>query len=139
MAHLSARISAAAEEVFAALEPTAIQESDEVYLRTGSGPIVKIRDELMDVKVLQAVSPEGLEQWIPVMKEGFPLAATDVAKVFAMLEIAPPPLDRDSYTLDQLLSEVLASHPQVERGADPQETCALHVARLHGRGDRSAG
>ena len=30
-----------------------------------------------------------------------------------MLEIAPPPLDRDSYTLDQFLSEVLASHPEV--------------------------
>ncbi len=73
----------------AALEPTAIQESDEVYLRTGSGPIVKIRDGLMDVKVLQDVSSEGLEQWVPVMKEGFPLAATDVENVFAMLEIDP--------------------------------------------------
>ena len=103
----------AAEEVFAALEPTAIQESDEVYLRTGSGPIVKIRDGLMDVKVLQGVSPEGLEQWVPVMKEGFPLAATDVENVFAMLEIDPPSLHRDSYTLDQFLSEVLGSHPQV--------------------------
>lgn len=103
----------AAEEVFAALEPTGIQESDEVYLRTGSGPIVKIRDELMDVKVLQEVSPEGLEQWVPVMKEGFPLAATDVTKIFAMLEIDPPPLNRDSYTLDQFLPEVLGSHPQV--------------------------
>jgi exopolyphosphatase/guanosine-5'-triphosphate,3'-diphosphate pyrophosphatase len=103
----------AAESMFAALEPTAVQESDEVYLRTGSGPIVKIRDELMDVKVLQAVSPEGLEQWVPVMKEGFPLAATDVAKVLEMLEIAPPTLERDSYTLDQLLSEVITPHPEV--------------------------
>ena len=103
----------AAEEVFATLEPTGIQESDEIYLRTGSGPIVKIRDELMDVKVLQAVSPEGLEQWVPVMKEGFPISAADVSKVFAMLEIAPPTLNRDSYTLDQFLSEVLASHPEV--------------------------
>ena len=102
-----------AEDVFAALEPTAVQESDEVYLRTGSGPIVKIRDGLMDVKVLQAVSPEGLEQWVPVMKEGFPLSAEDVAKVFVMLEIAIPPLHRDSYTLDQFLTEVLESHPEV--------------------------
>ena len=102
-----------AEEVFTALEPTAIQESDEVYLRTGSGPIVKIRDELMDVKVLQAVSPEGLEQWVPVMKEAFPLSAADVAKVFAMLEVATPPLHRDSYALDQFLTEVLGSHPEV--------------------------
>lgn len=103
----------AAEEVFAALEPMTIQASDEVYLRTDSGPIVKIRDELMDVKVLQAVSPEGLEQWIPVIKEGFPLAATEVSKVFDLLEIAPPPLDRASYTLDQLLSEVISPLPQI--------------------------
>ena len=102
-----------AEEVFATLEPTAIQESDEIYLRTGSGPIVKIRDELMDVKVLQAVSSQGLEQWVPVMKEGFPLSASNVSKVFAMLEIASPEVNRDSYTLDQFLSEVLASHPEV--------------------------
>ncbi|MGH8949207.1 MAG: Ppx/GppA family phosphatase, partial [Acidimicrobiia bacterium] len=43
----------------------------------------------------------------------FPLAAADVSKVFALLEIAPPPLNRDSYTLDQFLDEVLSSHPQV--------------------------
>jgi exopolyphosphatase/guanosine-5'-triphosphate,3'-diphosphate pyrophosphatase len=103
----------AAEEVFAALEPTGVQESDEIYLRTGSGPIVKIRDDLMDVKELQAVSPEGLEQWVPVMKEGFPLPAADVSKVFAMLEIDSPQLDRDSYTPDQFLSEVIEPHPEV--------------------------
>ncbi len=102
-----------AEDLFAALEPTAVQESDEVYLRTGSGPIVKIRDGLMDVKVLQAVSPEGLEQWVPVMKEGFPLSAADVSKVFEMLAIDLPALDRNPYTLDQLLSEVISPHPQV--------------------------
>jgi exopolyphosphatase/guanosine-5'-triphosphate,3'-diphosphate pyrophosphatase len=103
----------AAEGVFAALEPTGVQESDEVYLRTGSGPIVKIREDLMDVKELQAVSPEGLEQWVPVMKEGFPLSAADVTKVFGMLEIAPPQLDRDTYTAGQLLSEVIEPHPEV--------------------------
>ena len=103
----------AAEAVFAALEPTGIQESDEIYLRTGSGPIVKIRDELLDVKVLQAVSPDGLEQWVPVMKQAFPILAADVSKVFAMLEIAPPKLNRDSYTLEQFLSEVLGSHSEL--------------------------
>ena len=80
-----------AEEVFAALEPMAIQESDEIYLRTGSGPIVKIRDGLIDVKVLRAVSPEGLEQWIPVMKEGFPWQRR-IWRRFVMLDIASPPL-----------------------------------------------
>ena len=33
--------------------------------------------------------------------------------MFAMLEIATSPLHRDSYTLDQFLTEVLESHPEV--------------------------
>jgi len=102
-----------AEAVFAALDPEAIQESDELYMRTGSGPIVKIRSGLMDVKVLKEVSAAGLEQWTPVLKEAFPLAAADVSRVFSMLDIDAPGLARDTYTLDQLLSEVIAPHPRV--------------------------
>ena len=105
----------------------------------GVGPIVKISDELMDVKVLHAVSPEGLEQWVPVMKEGFPLSAADVSTVLAMLEIDPSPLDRDAYTLEQFLSEVVAPHPEVSAVPIHKRAGALHVGWLHGRGDRSAG
>ena len=42
-----------AEERFAALTPGAVQESDEVYLVGGAGDNVKVRADLMDVKVLR--------------------------------------------------------------------------------------
>ena len=41
-----------AETRFSALTPSGVQESDEVYLVGGAGDNVKIRDDLMDIKVL---------------------------------------------------------------------------------------
>ena len=41
---------------------------------------VKVRDGLMDVKHLERVDDDGLEQWRPVLKAAFPLAAADVAR-----------------------------------------------------------
>ena len=65
----------AAEEAFAALPVERVQESDELYLLAeDSDASVKVRDGLMDVKHLEAVDDDGLEQWVPVMKGTFPLA-----------------------------------------------------------------
>ena len=63
-----------ADAAFAALTPTGVQESDELYLLSGAGDNVKVRADLMDIKILVEVNPDGLEQWRPVMKAGFPLA-----------------------------------------------------------------
>jgi exopolyphosphatase / guanosine-5'-triphosphate,3'-diphosphate pyrophosphatase len=97
-----------AETRFAALTPTGVQESDELYLLAGAGDNVKIRDGLMDIKVLREVDLEGLERWEPVVKRGFPLTAADVTQVFAALDLASPPLERSTYTLDQFLDELVA-------------------------------
>ena len=64
-----------AEAAFGRLESTGIQESDEVYLLAGARNGVKVRDDLMDVKVLREVSSEGLERWEPVLKASFPMSA----------------------------------------------------------------
>jgi exopolyphosphatase/guanosine-5'-triphosphate,3'-diphosphate pyrophosphatase len=96
----------AADAQFAALTPTGIQESDELYLLSGAGDNVKVRADLMDIKVLVEVNPDGLEQWRPVMKAGFPLAAADVAKVFEALRLDTPALVRDAYTLDAFVAEL---------------------------------
>ncbi len=96
----------AAEAHFAALAPGAVQESDELYLLSGEGDNVKVRDDLMDIKVFREVNADGLERWEPVMKAGFPLAATDVARVLGALRLAVPPLARESYTLDQFVEEL---------------------------------
>ena len=42
----------AAERRFAAIEPTGIQESDELYLVSDTDANVKVRFDLMDVKIL---------------------------------------------------------------------------------------
>ena len=102
-----------AEERFAALKPKRVEDSDETYLlSTRSDASVKIRGGVMDVKHLEAVNDDGLEQWLPILKGGFPLRAGDAAAVFDELGIAPVPLDRDTYTLDQLIDGVVSPHPE---------------------------
>jgi exopolyphosphatase / guanosine-5'-triphosphate,3'-diphosphate pyrophosphatase len=98
----------AGERAFAALTPERVQESDEIYLVGREGDTVKVRDGLMDIKVLREVDENGLEQWTPVMKAEFPIPATDVPRVFEGLHEATPPMDRAEYTLDQFLDELIA-------------------------------
>ena len=95
-----------AERRFAELTPGAVQESDELYFIGGRGANVKVRDDLMDIKVLQEVGADGLERWEPVMKKAFPLPAADAAKVFASLHLTAPQLVRDAYTLEQFVGEL---------------------------------
>ena len=85
-----------AEDHFAALTPREVKESDELYFLSADGDTVKVRDGLMDIKVLKEVNADGLEQWTPVMKSAFPLPRTDVAKVFEALRLDTPPLARDA-------------------------------------------
>ena len=62
-----------ADERFAALSRERVEESDEIYLLSiASDASVKVRDGLLDVKLLQAVNDDGLEQWKPVLKAGLP-------------------------------------------------------------------
>jgi len=80
-----------AEGKFAALTAERVQESDEVYVLSTKGDAsVKVRDELMDVKHLEHVNEDGLEQWIPVLKGGFPLVAADAETLFAALGVSGP-------------------------------------------------
>lgn len=94
----------AAETRLAALMPDGVQESDEIYLLTGTGDNVKVRAGLMDIKVLREVNADGLEQWTPVMKAAFPLSSADAAKTIESLRIPVPSLSRASYTLDELIA-----------------------------------
>jgi exopolyphosphatase/guanosine-5'-triphosphate,3'-diphosphate pyrophosphatase len=92
-----------AETQLVALTPEGMQESDEVYLLSGAGGNVKVRADLMDIKLLQLVNADGLEQWTPVMKAGFPLPAAEVVKVFESLQLPLPALARASYTFDAFI------------------------------------
>jgi len=98
-----------ADRRFRALPPGKVLESDELYLLSPKVDAnVKIRDRLMDIKTLEQVNDDGLEQWRPVMKSGFPLPAAEVAKVCAALDVAPLSAG-EAYSLEQLQAEL--AHP----------------------------
>jgi exopolyphosphatase/guanosine-5'-triphosphate,3'-diphosphate pyrophosphatase len=91
-----------------ALEVERIQESDELYvLSRHGGATVKVRDDLIDVKELEGVDPDGLEQWKPTLKAPFPLSTANVGYALQMLGVEPSMLERDVYALDELLEDVL--------------------------------
>lgn len=115
----------AAESLLTRGDAERVQESDEVYLLSeNSDASVKVRDDLMDVKRLEAVDGSGLEQWRPVLKAPFPLAAADVALVLDALGVSGPELARETYTLEQLVAELVLPNPAL---AD----VAVHKRRAH--------
>ncbi len=103
-----------AEARLGALEPTKVDDSDELYIISirveGS---IKVRGGQLDVKRLEEVNDDGLEQWRPVAKAEFPLDAADVASLLGSLDVTASSLDRDTYGLDQLIEEVIAPHEEL--------------------------
>src|SRR5215470_2513360 len=101
-----------AEARLASLQPERVQESDDLYLLSpASDASVKVRGGLMDVKQLERVDDDGLEQWMPVLKAPFPLAAADVGFVLDVLGTAVAQLGRDAYSLEELLAELAQARP----------------------------
>jgi exopolyphosphatase/guanosine-5'-triphosphate,3'-diphosphate pyrophosphatase len=106
-----------------------VQESDELYLLSQeTDASAKVRDGLMDVKRLEAVDGSGLEQWRPVLKGLFPLGTADVQTVLGALGVSAPQLARETYTLEQLVAEVVEADPAL--AAVP-----VHKRRAHYRLD----
>ena len=102
---------AAADEVFGTRAPDRVEESDEVYvLSTRSDASVKVRDGLMDVKRLEEVDEDGLEQWAPVMKADFPIARAEVETVFERLRVEAPEPARDAYGYDELVDTLVGRY-----------------------------
>jgi exopolyphosphatase/guanosine-5'-triphosphate,3'-diphosphate pyrophosphatase len=100
------------ENPFAGYEPSGTQESDEIYLLSpDSSENVKVRDGLLDIKKFQRANADGLEQWKPVLKHGFPLPMAAVMSMFNVLGVTSPTLARGDYTLQQLTDELVASVP----------------------------
>lgn len=104
-----------ADERFAVLKVEKVQESDELYLLSPvTDANVKIRDGLMDLKVLEQTSEAGLEQWRPVMKAMFPLSTDEVNRVCAALGVRRPSVARDAFTLEHLRVELTAPTRRVQ-------------------------
>lgn len=102
-----------AEAAFSAMTSVQTTDSDELYLLAPGSTNVKVRDDLLDIKVLQEIDGSGLEQWMPVLKQAFPLGRAEVVRVFDALGVDAAGLARDSYSLDQLLEELVESSRSV--------------------------
>ena len=104
------------ESFFGGVSSKRVEESDEIYVLSVRGTdAVKFRNELMDVKHLLEVNDDGLEQWVPVMKTGFPVSATDVGSVLRALRVDAQSsrLARAAYTLPEFLDDVVGPHPDL--------------------------
>src|SRR3954464_8096254 len=75
-----------AERRFETYPPGAVAESDETYLLSLDREVsAKIRDGLMDVKVLEQQREDGLQQWRPIMKAEFPISAAEATTLLDAL------------------------------------------------------
>ena len=95
-------------------QPKDVQDSQELYfLSSVADENVKVRDQLMDIKTLEQVNSDGLEQWKPVMKAGFPLAVADVDEGLQGLGVAAPTVTRPAYTMEQFVEELVKAEPRL--------------------------
>ena len=95
-----------AEEKIKAYEMGNFKKSEEKYiLSRNSNDNTKIRDNLMDIKSLKQVNEDKLEQWYPVMKEGFPLSKEKIAELCTdYFKVAVPEMDKDAYTYAEFVA-----------------------------------
>jgi exopolyphosphatase / guanosine-5'-triphosphate,3'-diphosphate pyrophosphatase len=103
-----------AEKRLEELNPTKVAESEELYVLSSRGDwSIKVRGGHLDVKRLEQVSDDGLEQWRPVARAGFPIAAAEIASLLAAVGATVSTLRRDAYELDQLVEELVRPSPHL--------------------------
>jgi exopolyphosphatase / guanosine-5'-triphosphate,3'-diphosphate pyrophosphatase len=85
--------------------------SDEIYLVSLSADdcTAKIRSDLLDIKVLLKVERE-MEQWSPILKSAFPLAASAIVRLYDALKLEEPRLFKPGYTMDEFLTDAIANN-----------------------------
>jgi len=77
------------------------KSSEKYILSANSNENCKVRDELMDIKSLQQINDDKLEQWYPTLKEGFPLSQETITMLcndFFKVEV--PAMDKDAYDFE---------------------------------------
>ena len=98
-----ARSVPSADAVFETMVP-AVEESEELYLLAPGADNVKVRDGLMDVKVLRETDTSGLQRWEPILKAPFPLDHEAALTVFQSLRRPLPDLPPEGLTLEAVLT-----------------------------------
>ncbi len=91
------------------------RQSEEIYIMSNGNDEnnTKLRDNKMDIKCF-VKELEGFEQWNPLAKFNFPLAAERIQKeLFPAFSVECPELKRNEYTQDQFIEEIVDAHPQL--------------------------
>lgn len=92
-----------------------VRHIQETYLLCArSNHNAKIREGLMDLKWRKQVDRFGLELWDPVLKTTFPCDPEALLQLFGGWSIPLPGLDRDAYSQQQFLEEIVAPHPDLQ-------------------------
>ncbi len=96
----------------------------------------KVRDNKMDIKSLQQVNEDGLEQWKPILKVDFPLPKEQLLEVYKVFRLTPPKLDRDVYSFEDFIALATANPRilvfEVEKVRDlyDVDTCIVEYATV---------
>ncbi len=87
---------------------TRLIKSDEIYLiHDSSGQNLKIRDDLLNIKLLLEVNASKLERWIPSLKAEFPLSRDDLQTFYRATDSPIPPDLKDSYSKQAFMAELI--------------------------------
>ena len=111
-------------------------ESSEVYLASANAEgNAKIRDEKIDIKILQQRSKDGLEQWKPALKASFPLSAAQVTEVYRALNLAALPGGGEAGLADMLRlldqdEEAWVIHVDKVRDLYDVDGCIVEASRV---------
>jgi hypothetical protein len=120
------------------LKATSVRSGTEVYVTGPHGyDNVKVRDGELEIKTLAHTTPDGLQQWLLVHKEAFPIDLARVRDVFARLGVACPELHRARYSVDQWMTEAVDRAPELtacqvskERHGSTIDGCLVEIAYL---------
>jgi len=104
-----------AESKIKAYECTREVESSEVYiLSKKSGQNIKVRDTLMDIKVLREVNADTLEQWFPIMKATFPIAKSEMVEVFKAAGVEVDLSSAEEIDFNDFIAKYVDSNPDLK-------------------------
>lgn len=104
-----------AEENIQKHECTRVLESSEIYfLSRNSDQNIKVRDDLMDIKILKEINSDALEQWFPVMKASFPIETPEIREVLLNAKVELEVGDDLSLSLEDFIAQIIDPNPNLK-------------------------
>lgn len=104
-----------AEENIKKHECTRVIESSEIYfLSKNSDQNIKVRSDLMDIKILKEVNADKLEQWFPILKAKFPLETAEILDVLHNSKVEQELGSDVSLSLEKFIEEIIDPNPDLK-------------------------